>query len=82
MLSSFDDQEFQSNFTFKEREWPKKCTISFSIPAASFSTVAEEERGTPDTVFLYKGSFKVSLLNRRVVLMRGSVYKTSAKKRL
>jgi len=50
--------------------------------------MSSEEKATsgtgllrPDTELLYKGSFKVSLLNRKVVLMRGSVYK-AVKKRL
>mmetsp|Transcript_31514 Transcript_31514/g.45369 ORF Transcript_31514/g.45369 Transcript_31514/m.45369 type:complete len:299 (+) Transcript_31514:1241-2137(+) len=95
IISSFDDEEFRSEFEFKERPWPKKCTISFRIPSVRLDVVddneevmSSEEKASsgsgllrPDTVLLYKGSFKVSLLNRKVVLMRGAVYK-AVKKRL
>ena len=86
VISSFDDETFRSTFEFRERPWPKRCTISFSIPSFSFEKETEAQRGEekgqvkaskPDSVLYYKGTFKVSLLNRKVVLMRGSVYKAS-----
>ena len=79
MVSSFNDEEFTSKFEFKERPWPKKCSISFSIPSASFDTKTSSDSRPPNAVLHYKGSFKVSLLNRKVVLMRGSVYKSTKK---
>eukprot|EP01036_Dinobryon_divergens_P023723 gene23725-32105_t len=82
VVSSFNDEEFTSRFEFKERPWPEKCSISFSIPSASFDTKTSSDRNSirsPNAVLHYKGSFKVSLLNRKVVLMRGSVYKSAKK---
>jgi len=68
-----DGQEFKSEFTFKERAWPRKCTISFQ--ARAFQGTKDKE---PVPMF-YKGYFKRSIMNPNVVLIRGKVYRLSGK---
>lgn len=73
VLTTCDGQEFKSEFTFKERAWPRKCTISFQ--ARAFQGPRDPE---PVAMF-YKGYFKRSILNPNVVLIRGKVYRLSGK---
>jgi hypothetical protein len=53
------------------RSWPQKCSIEFE--ATAFQGPRDKE---PISLF-YKGYFKRSLMNPRVVLIRGKVYKLS-----
>lgn len=69
----FDGQEYKSEFIFKERSWPRKCTIQFN--ARAFQGPGDAE---PRNMF-YKGFFKRSLLNPNVVFIRGKVYRLSGK---
>ena len=71
IVTTCDGQEFKSEFVFKERTWPRKCTISFQ--ARAFQGPGDSE---PVAMF-YKGYFKRSILNSKVILIRGKVYKLS-----
>jgi len=71
VVTTCDGQEFKSEFVFKERTWPRKCTISFQ--ARAFQGPGDSE---PVAMF-YKGYFKRSILNSKVILIRGKVYKLS-----
>jgi len=79
--SYFEDQECITHFTFRERAWPKYCTISFE--AEAFQGPNDD---TPVRMF-YKGKFKKSILNPNVIFIRGRMYRIrrnvfGAKKRL
>jgi len=73
ITTTFDDQEFKSEFIFKERAWPRKCTIQFN--ARAFQGPGDAE---PRNMY-YKGFFKRSLLNPNIVFIRGKVYRLSGK---
>ena len=68
-----DGQKFESEYVFKERPWPRTCSISFQ--ARAFQGPKDSE---PVNMF-YKGSFKRSMMNPSVVLIRGKVYKLEGK---
>lgn len=71
--SFFEGEEIESSFTFTERQWPQKCSISFQIGSL------KQPLDSVPTNLLYKGSFKVSVMNPKIVLMRGSLYKVAGK---
>ena len=73
VVTTFEDQVFHSTYVFKERQWPRYCTIQFE--ARAFKGPADKE----PIVMLYKGYFKRSILNSKVILMRGRVYRTTGK---
>jgi len=71
VISYFEGNEFVSKFTFREREWPRTCTITFE---------AEAFQGPRDDVpirMLYRGRFKKSIMNPNVIFIRGSMYRVS-----
>lgn len=73
VITTCDGQEYKSEYIFKERAWPRKCTISFQ--ARAFQGNKDKE---PVAMF-YKGYFKRSIMNPSVVLIRGKVYRLSGK---
>ena len=73
VISYFNDQEFQSQYIFKEREWPRKCTIEFNCKA--FQGPGDVE---PRNMY-YRGYFKRSIMNPDLVFIRGKVYRLSGK---
>lgn len=73
VVTTCDGQEYKSEFTFRERPWPRKCTISFQ--ARAFQGPKDPE---PVAMF-YKGYFKRSIMNPKVILIRGKVYRLSGK---
>lgn len=68
-----DGQKFESEYVFKERPWPRKCSIYFQ--ARAFQGPKDTE---PVNMF-YKGYFKRSIMNPNVLLIRGKVYKLAGK---
>lgn len=80
-LSYFEDQECVTKFTFRERAWPKYCTISFE---------AEAFQGPNDDSpvrMQYRGKFKKSIMNPNIIFIRGRMYRVTrnvfgAKKRV
>lgn len=68
-----DGQKFESEYVFKERPWPRTCSIYFQ--ARAFQGPKDTE---PINMF-YKGHFKRSMMNPNVVLIRGKVYKLAGK---
>jgi len=69
--SYFGDAECVTQFTFRERAWPKYCTVSFE---------AEAFQGPQDDTpvrMLYRGRFKKSILNPNVIFVRGTMYRVS-----
>jgi len=73
VITTCDGQVYKSEFVFKERAWPRKCTISFQ--ARAFQGAKDKE---PVAMF-YKGYFKRSIMNPNVVLIRGKIYRLSGK---
>ena len=73
VISYFNDQEFQSQYIFKEREWPRKCTIEFNCKA--FQGPGDTE---PRNMY-YRGYFKRSIMNPNLIFVRGKVYRLSGK---
>lgn len=73
ITTSFEDQTYPSVFKFKERKWPRYCTIEFE--ARAFKGPSDKE---PVPMF-YKAYFKRSIFNSKVILMRGKVYRVSGK---
>ena len=73
VVTMCEGQEYKSDFSFKERSWPRKCTISFQ--ARAFQGPKDPE----PVAMYYKGYFKRSILNPNVVLIRGKVYRLSGK---
>ena len=73
VYSYFNDNEFTSEFIFKERNWPRACTITFQ--AEAFQGPRDEEPRR----MLYKGRFKRSIMNPNVIFIRGSIFKLSGK---
>ena len=69
--SVFNGVSHTSVFSFKEKPWPQKCTISFQIPTLKLP------KDTEPTFVQYKGSFKSSLLNPKIVFIRGRIYKSA-----
>lgn len=73
VVTTFEDQVYLSSYVFKERQWPRYCTIQFE--ARAFKGPGDKE----PVLMLYKGYFKRSILNSKVILMRGKVYRTTGK---
>ena len=73
LATSFEDKVYLSTFTFKERNWPRYCTISFE--ARAFKGPGDAE----PVPMMYKGYFKRSIFNSKVILMRGRVFRSSGK---
>lgn len=73
VVTTFEDHVYHSPYVFKERQWPRYCTIQFE--ARAFKGPGDKE----PVVMLYKGYFKRSILNSKVILMRGRVYRTTGK---
>ena len=73
VYSYFNDNEFTSEFIFKERNWPRACTITFQ--AEAFQGPRDEEPRR----MLYRGKFKKSIMNPNVIFVRGSIFKLSGK---
>jgi hypothetical protein len=69
--SYFEDAECVTSFTFRERAWPKYCTISFE--AEAFQGPQDE---APVRMF-YRGRFKKSILNPNMIFIRGRMYRVS-----
>ena len=68
-----DGQKYESEYVFKERPWPRKCSIYFQ--ARAFQGPKDQE---PVNMF-YKGYFKRSIMNPNVLLIRGKIYKLAGK---
>ena len=73
VVTTCEGQEYKSEFTFKERSWPRKCTISFQARAY------QGPKDPEPVAMYYKGYFKRSIMNPNVVLIRGKVYRLSGK---
>lgn len=73
VISYYNENEFVSEFIFKERSWPRPCTITFQ--AEAFQGPRDEE----PVRMLYRGRFKKSLMNPKVIFIRGSIYKISGR---
>jgi hypothetical protein len=73
ILTTFNGAVMKSEFTFKERKWPKSCTIQFS------ANIFQGANDIKPRAMIYKGYFKKSLLNPGVVLIRGDMYQVSGK---
>mmetsp|Transcript_16870 Transcript_16870/g.16222 ORF Transcript_16870/g.16222 Transcript_16870/m.16222 type:complete len:367 (+) Transcript_16870:273-1373(+) len=73
VITAFEGKLFTSEYKFTERPWPRKCTIQFE--ATAFQGPNDKE---PVSMF-YKGYFKRSIMNPKVVLIRGRVYKLLGK---
>lgn len=67
-------EEHMAPFKFTERQWPQKCSIEFEL-----KTFDSDGGSVSSAPLLYKGYFKRSLLNNLIVIMKGSLYKTSGK---
>ena len=73
VLTFYEDKVYATEYIFKERKWPRYCTIEFQ---------ARMYKGPGDklpVMMFYKGYFKRSILNTKVILMRGRVYRISGK---
>jgi hypothetical protein len=73
VITTCDGQTYESEYVFKERPWPRKCSIYFQ--ARAFQGPKDKE---PVNMF-YKGHFKRSMMNPDVVLIRGKVFKLAGK---
>ena len=69
----FNDEEYKSEYSFKEKNWPQKCSISFNAKAFQGPKDAE-----PINLY-YHGYFKRSLLNPNIIFIRGKVYSLKGK---
>jgi hypothetical protein len=73
LLTFFNDEEYKSEYAFKEKNWPQKCSISFN--AKAFQGPKDSE---PINLY-YHGYFKRSLLNPNIIFIRGKVYSLKGK---
>ena len=73
LLTFFNDEEYKSEYSFKEKNWPQKCSISFN--AKTFQGPKDAE---PVNLY-YHGYFKRSLLNPNIIFIRGKVYSLKGK---
>jgi hypothetical protein len=73
VITNCDGERYESEFILEERPWPRKCTIKFS--AKAFKGPKDVE----PVSFFYKGYFKRSIMNPKIVLMRGKVYRLKGK---
>ena len=73
LLTFFNDEEYKSEYSFKEKNWPQKCSISFN--AKAFQGPKDLE---PVNLY-YHGYFKRSLLNPNIIFIRGKVYSLKGK---
>jgi len=73
LLTFFNDEEYKSEYKFKEKNWPQKCSISFN--AKAFQGPKDSE---PINLY-YHGYFKRSLLNPNIIFIRGKVYSLKGK---
>lgn len=73
IITSCNGKVYHTKYTFKERKWPQTCTIKFD--AFAFQPPGEAE----PINLLYSGFFKRSILNKKVLLMRGKVYQMAGK---
>ena len=64
----FKGKTYSALYAFVQRTWPRYCTINFEA-----QTLVDSRSEEPVSLY-YKGYFKRSVLNRDVILMRGSVY--------
>lgn len=73
VITTCNGKEYRTKFEFKERKWPRYCTIKFH--AYAFQGPSDPE----PVNMLYKGHFKRSYFNKKAILMRGKIYRTSGK---
>eukprot|EP01041_Mallomonas_annulata_P012802 gene12802-26989_t len=73
VITKFNDKEYITKFKFTERPWPRACTIKFDAYAFLGPTDTE-----PIHLF-YSGYFKRSLFNKKLLLMRGKIYRMTGK---
>jgi hypothetical protein len=78
IMSYFENDAMKSAFAFKERKWPKRCSIEFQIKSFKAPHRSQGEQEQPVSM-LYKGYFKRSVLNPKLIFMRGKIYKISGK---
>lgn len=71
LKTQFEGKEYISKFSFVEKSWPAKCSITFEAKACVLGGDIEP------VSLLYKGYFKRSLMKPNVILIRGKIYKTS-----
>ena len=69
----FEDKQYHTTFILTEKSWPLACRIEFE--AYAFQSPYDKE----PVLMKYKGYFKRSLLNPRVLLIRGRIYRTVKK---
>jgi len=69
LISHFNGSAFVTSFKFIDRSWPRPCLIQFE--AAIFKSPLDHE----PIRFYYKGYFKKSMMNNKIILIRGKVYK-------
>lgn len=73
IITSCNGKVYYTKYSFKERQWPQTCRIKFD--AFAFQPPGEEE----PINLLYSGYFKRSILNKKVLLIRGKVYQMTGK---
>mmetsp|Transcript_35611 Transcript_35611/g.36321 ORF Transcript_35611/g.36321 Transcript_35611/m.36321 type:complete len:259 (-) Transcript_35611:64-840(-) len=73
VITTSNGKEYRTNFEFKERAWPRACRIEFD--AYAFQGPYDTE---PIRMF-YKGYFKKSLFDKKILLMRGKMYRMAGK---
>lgn len=71
LKTKFEGKDYVSSYKFVEQSWPLRCSIEFDARACVIGN-------DPEPVSLsYKGYFKRSIMNPRVIFVRGKIYKTS-----
>ena len=68
VVTSYQGQEMYSEFIFKERAWPRSCSVEFE--AHAFKGPYDR---APVNKF-YKGYLRPKLTNNRIIIMEGKMY--------
>lgn len=71
VITTCNGKEYRTKFRYEERMWPRYCTIKFN--AYAFQGPSDPE---PLNLY-YKGHFKRSYFNKKAILIRGKMYRTS-----
>ena len=73
VLVKYQDQIFETTYLFREKTWPKSCSIEFE--ARAFQGPNDEEPVT----MKYKGVFRRKLANSQVIKIVGHIYELPRK---